>query len=505
MQHRRRPVALQLAAVLPVFAAAGNILKLASSRNLQSPLPGVFGEPLVNPWAKSRDLRILDDLQPTAPFDRVDREGMSSVSGAAPLGPGEKGGIHPEGMAVYEGVKPDIVPPYQHPVAFPHDMQAAKCSDSRAVPLADRVVVGKADRLRQVGIWEWRPKVNYPLVAPMDRIHPGPHPVASEDRIADKYAKYFEQLYDSEWRRKGAEYLADALKTADTDGDTSISRDEFDAVVKDHQGKSDEEADRLWGRYHMTLSEDMSGQEFIAMAHDGFDLGYVNRSDIATVLVPSCPASFGFWGGGVACENGSYAIGASIQVKPIVEGNSSVDNTALNNIKLKCDDGSEISSMGNDDGDWSPLGECPTDQFIYGFSARNKPFTPNSDNTGLNDIKFTCRSKDLNNVSTVRFGNQTGPEGEGESPTAVWAPIKVANEGGWGPAFNCGSNGLICGIQTRVQLASPNSKDGMGITDLRLFCCTSPLNCTAPCDADKWSQPCQSCLERAKGSKPIAR
>jgi len=339
----------------------------------------------------------------------------------------------------------------------------------------------------------------------MDRIHPGPNPVASEDRIADKYAKYFEQLYDGEWKRKGAEYLAQALKTADTDGDGSISRDEFDGVVKDHQHKSDEEADRLWGRYHMTLSEDMNADEFIAMAHDGFDLGYVNRSDIGQVLVPQCPSEFGFWGGGVACANGSFVIGASIQVKPISEGNASVDNTALNNIKLKCDDGSEINSMGNDDGEWSPVAECPGGQFVYGFSARNQKWIPNNDNTGLNDIKFLCRSADLNNISTIRYGNSSGPEGQGSSPTDVWAPIEVATEGGWGPEFNCGANGLICGIQTRVQLASEEFKDGMGVTDARFFCCNSPLNCTAPCTADKLSQPCQSCLNQQKGSKPLAR
>eukprot|EP00746_Dinoflagellata_sp_MGD_P007103 gnl/MRDRNA2_/MRDRNA2_114025_c0_seq1.p1 gnl/MRDRNA2_/MRDRNA2_114025_c0~~gnl/MRDRNA2_/MRDRNA2_114025_c0_seq1.p1 ORF type:complete len:535 (+),score=107.54 gnl/MRDRNA2_/MRDRNA2_114025_c0_seq1:72-1676(+) len=534
MQLCRKLAASWVAAVhvlsgVPAFAAAANILKSGSSHSKMGLYPGIGGEPLVNPWAKSRDLRILDDLKPTAPFDRVDREGMASVMGDAPLGPGEKGFNHPEGMAVYEGVKSDYVPPYQHPNPFPYEAEDTRCKDSRQVPLADRVVVGKADRLRPYGAYEWRPSVNYPLVAPMDRIRPGPHPVASEDRIADKYAKYFEQLYDGEQRRIGLQYLVDALKTADTDGDGSISRDEFDGVVEGHQKKSKDEADRLWGRYHMTLSEDMNAEEFIAMANDGFDLGYVNRSDVGMVLMPQCPASFGFWGGGLACQNGSFVIGASIQVKPIAEGNASVDNTALNNIKLVCDDGSEIQSMGNDEGEWSEVGQCPEGQKMYGFSARNQPFGPGRDNTGLNDIKFLCRSEDLNNISTIRFGDKNGPEGQGESKDAIWVPLTVANEGGWGPEFNCGSSGLICGIQTRVQLAgeanetallqkskamqvpkveeNPLLKDAMGITDMRVFCCDKPLNCTVPCQAPggQWNQPCQSCLERQQGSKPQSR
>merc|ERR1719161_1475646 len=103
----------------------------------------------------------------------------------------------------------------------------------------------------------------------------------------------------------------------------------------------------------------MSVNEYMAMAKDGFDLAqntsipFVNRSDIAAVITVQCGSLFGFWGGGVACQNGSFINGASIQVKPLVEGNTSYDNTALNNIKMVCDDGAELSSMGNDEGDWS--------------------------------------------------------------------------------------------------------------------------------------------------------
>jgi hypothetical protein len=476
----------------------------ASSKNKDGMYPGVFGEPLVNPWAKSRDFRVLDDIQPTAPFDRVDRQGMSSIMGDAPLGPGEKGYDHPEGMAVYKSVRPDIVPPYQHPDNFPYEDATSRCADTRDVEIGDRVIVGKADRIRPHGRWEWSPSVNYPLVSPMDRIKPGPQPVASEDRVPDKYSKYFEQLYDDEGRRKKAQYLVEAFKVADTANDGDISRDEFDGVVMGNQQKTQEEADRLWERYSRHPSV-MSRDDYLIMAADGFDLGYVNRSDVGNVLQIQCPSSFGFWGGGVACQNGSYVVGASIQVKPIAASNdTSADNTAMNNIKMLCDDGNELSSMGNDEGEWSPVGQCPEGQKMDGFSARNKPYSPGRDNTGLNDIKFKCRSTDLQNISTVRFGNKTAPENKGESPNAIWAPIVVANEGGWGPNFNCGSSGMICGFQTRVQLPTP-TMEGMGITDVRFFCCSAPINCTAPCGADNFSQACQSCEQMQEGAKPQSR
>lgn len=533
MQLCRRHAVPWLVALLPAFtAASGNILKKKQESQKRSlffskgkdgfdqipnPLrglfgPGLYGAEMVNPWEKSKDFRVLDDLQPTAPMDRIDRENMAAIMGEAPIGPGEKGFDHPEGVAVYAGVKPDIVPPYQHPRDFPYENQQSKCAPSSDVPLADRVIQGKADRIRQVGDWETNTMMNYPLKAPMDRIRPWPYPVAPEDRIASKYAKYFEQLYDGETKRRKAEYLADAIKTADTDGDNSISRAEFDAVIIDNQKKTKDEADTLWGRYHQSQSEDMGIDEFITMALAGFDLGFFDRKDKGPVLTLQCASPYGFWGGAVPCKEGSYVVGASIQVKPIVEGNTSVDNTALNNIKFVCDDGAELVSAGNDEGEWSEVGKCPEGQKMYGFSARNQPFGPGRDNTGINDVKFLCRSEDLINLTTIRFGNSSGPEAEGAPKSAVWAPVKVATEGGWGPEFNCGPAGMLCGLQTRVQPASENFPDGMGITNAKFFCCDSPLNCKSACKKDPakglkgmFDPRCQSCLAKAKGTMPVSR
>lgn len=473
--------------------------------------PGVMGEPLVNPWAASTDMRVLDELNPTAPMDRVDRSTMTSISGNAPLGPGETGIAMPEGQAVFEGVKPDLVPPFQHPNTFPWEDSNGLASPSVDIPIGDREIVAKADRLRPITRFENNPAVNYPLVAPEDRIRPGPSPVASEDRIAHKYGKYFDQLYHNEAERLRQAEIAGTFKATDTDNDNSVSPEEFKAVIEGHQNKTGDEAGKLWGKFHTSPSQDMNKDEFSDLAKTGFDLGKLtSRKDVVATLGLSPSTNKGFWGGAVACNNGSYVNSASIVTVPY-SSDPKFDNTAVNGIVLKCDDGNAVQSMGTGEGETSSEAKCPDGQSIYGFRVKNKPFEEGSDNTGINDMEFICRSSDLNNITRLRF-NATIPGKDDPARNDAGSPVEwvkgvVGPEGGWSGDQKCES-GLICGIQTRVQKKGDGVTDAEGIVDLRMYCCKAGLNCTKPCtgtNTSKFSAECQACQNKELMGKPKER
>jgi len=460
----------------------------------------------INPWVTQRSARVVDDLNPTAPFDVLNRNIVWSWTGNAPVPPGKT-------SADVGYTHPDFVPPYLHPNTFPNEMDE-KERDGIMIPIGDRLVVAHEDRLRGApGIANdvLDPLNMYPLVAPADRISPGPHPVTHLDRIPDKYSKFFDQTAQRDAARLRQNALTAAFKRVDTDDDNSISSTEFDAEVQGRQKKTSAQAEVLWKQYHLSASPDMTEVEFQKMAKTGYDLGqkYVNRSDMSVIIKPPQSTDKGFWGGGAACPEGKYIRGVKIKVKP----NADVDdNTALNCVKFKCEGDKEIGTAEGADGAWTEWAECLPGQTVYALSVRVQPYRLGQDNTGINDLMFKCRSDGHADSTTLMFGDKAPTQADQEGyifvngeyvaknttnvddKKVVVGKGKVATDGGWSEELTCGTNGALCGAQGR--LFNPvGGKDNMGVTDFRFFCCSKHLDCAGPCK-DAESTDCKSCKSK---------
>jgi hypothetical protein len=456
----------------------------------------------VNPWVTVKSARVVDDLEPVAPYDRMDRTLLPSWSGAAQVEPGTK-------YASVGYTQPDFVPPYLHPRPFPNEVEV-KQPDGIMIPLEDQTVVAHEDRLRLPGMDRavLDPLGMYPLVAPADKISHGPWPIASIDAVPAHYEKFFDQTMKRDAERRREKDLIAAFKRVDKDNDQAISSDEYDAEVKGRQKKTDEQAQTLWKQYHVSAEPDMNQEEFEKMAKTGFDLGtrFVNRSDMSGIITPPQSAKRGDWGGGAACPDGKYITGVQIKVKPNADTG---DNTALNCVKFKCDDGTEIQTAEGPEGEWSDWAECEPDQKIFALSVRVQAYRIGQDNSGINDLMFQCRPSGQDTTTTLMFGDQVKQKEEQQGyvfvngkyvkrsettvddKKVVVAKAKVAGDGGWSEELTCGNNGALCGAQGRLSNVE-GAKDNMGITDFRFFCCSHELDCTEPCK-EATSTSCKAC------------
>jgi len=459
----------------------------------------------VNPWVTMKSARVVDDLDPTAPFDRLDRTLLKSWSGAAQVEPGKK-----EASVGY--TQPDFVPPYMHPKPFPKEVDP-KIPDGIMIPLSDQIVVAHEDRLRNPGLDHaiMNPLGMYPLVAPADKISPGPWAVAHLDSVPPHYDKFFDQTMQRDALRLKQKALTAAFDRVDSDDDNAISSTEYDAEVKGHQKKTDDQAQILWKQYHVTDDPDMNQKEFEKLAKTGFDLGqkFVNRSDMSGVLTPPQTAQVGFWGGGAACPDGNYIKGVQIKVKPNADTG---DNTALNCVKFKCQDGTEIQTAEGPDGAWTEWAECLEGQTIFALSVRVQAYRLGQDNSGINDLMFECRSSGHEHTTTLKFGEED-PKGEDQQgyvfvngeyvkrsetdvddKKVVVGKGKVATDGGWSEELTCGTNSALCGAQGRLNNVK-DAKDNLGVTDFRFFCCSQELDCSGPCK-DETSTDCKACKSK---------
>lgn len=471
-----------------------------------------------NPWeaVSSKPVPMVGNLQPVAPFDRLDRKRTNSWTGSAPIPPGED-------QAAYNSQMPfDYIRPDKYPHMFPEDSAVVNNKDlakdqDQEVRIEDRTIIARPDVLRNAdAVAHLMGKDPYPLIAPADRVAPGPYPQSIEDKVETAYARYFTQVAGADKARKYYAEVVDDFNRVDTDGDNSLNEEEYNSEVEGRQNKSESEAAYLWRKFHHGSGEvGMSKLEYMRLAKSGFDLGeyYVNRSDLSTVMTLNPAPHTGFWGSGASCPPHTFVQGVKLKVMPTGTG----DNTGVNCIKFKCSDGSEIQTAEGPDGSWSNWAECLPGQMVYKLKVRVQSYTMGQDNSGINDLSFGCRSSDLANTSTLIFNNQQqlvkAEEGfvrvgdnyvkraytTAEETGVVRAKGSVGISGGWSEDHSCGTSGLLCGAMVRLYSVE-GAKDNMGVTDARFFCCSKDLDCTKTCEDAPNTAKCQNCLNKASKS-----
>jgi hypothetical protein len=435
---------------------------------------------------------MVKNLYPTAPFDRVDKPYTDSLTGAAPMAPTDS--METEWTT---DMKPDFVSRFDDPRFFPAQVPKPEVDGATITNIDDKELIAYPDRLRpgyMAKHFQTSIDANYPNVAPHDRIPDGPFPVAGPDRVPEDFARFATQVNERELARDEKKHETAIFDRMDQNKDGAVSRDEYVAEVQGRQNKTDEEMERLWQTYHTAPTEEMLRPEVMRMADTGFNLGTILRSDVSSVLEPPSGTPQGFWGSGAVCPVGHYVNAARLKVMPTGGG---ADNTGLNRVAFKCTDGTETQTIEGPDGQWGQWAECPDGQRIFSLRARTQAFSERQDNSGVNDLEFACRAPDLSAFSKLRFGTGLPPPQRGE----IQAVGPSAIEGNWSPDMMCGPGDALCGMQANVK-RDQGEGDDIGITDIKAYCCTAPIDCTRACGAaggGPLSVQCRVC-HKAKGS-----
>jgi hypothetical protein len=176
------------------------------------------------------------------------------------------------------------------------------------------------------------------------------------------------------------------------------------------------------------------------------------RTMRADHVVTVTPAS-GYWGDwkpSVFCEPGAYAIGYRMRVESS-QGNG--DDTALNSVQLFCSAppgglSEFITSYDGLWGSWHPEALCGASGVLTGARVRMEPPQGSGDDTGANDVQFTCS----NGGTIAAFGGQG------------W--------GDWTGYQTCPLGTAVCGLSIRFENNQGTNADDSAMNGLQLHCCT---------------------------------
>ncbi|CAI9162930.1 unnamed protein product [Rangifer tarandus platyrhynchus] len=123
-------------------------------------------------------------------------------------------------------------------------------------------------------------------------------------------------------------------------------------------------------------------------------LGYAGADGYMSVIEVTNGAPWGDWAWPEMCADGFFASGFSLKVEPRqgIPG----DDTALNGIRLHCTRGQVdlnahvVESQSGRWGRWSESLWCPVGGFLVAFSLRVEAPVTFGDNTAANNVRFLC-------------------------------------------------------------------------------------------------------------------
>nr|XP_002718872.2 vitelline membrane outer layer protein 1 homolog [Oryctolagus cuniculus] len=117
-------------------------------------------------------------------------------------------------------------------------------------------------------------------------------------------------------------------------------------------------------------------------------------SDYTTVIQVTNGGPWGDWAWPEMCPEGYFSSGFSLKVEP--SQGLPGDDTALNGVRLHCTRGNAernthvVESQSGRWGAWSEPLWCPGGGFLVAFSLRVEPSTTLGDNTAANNVRFRC-------------------------------------------------------------------------------------------------------------------
>ncbi|GAB0201165.1 vitelline membrane outer layer protein 1 [Grus japonensis] len=153
---------------------------------------------------------------------------------------------------------------------------------------------------------------------------------------------------------------------------------------------------------------------------------------------------WGEWGDPEFCPKRSHATGFQLKVEP--HRGFFGDDTALNGVRLLCQDREVVTSSEGPRGTWSFPLSCGRGQRLVSFRLRVEAPRGLWDDTAANDLDVTC-------------SDGTVLEGQG-GPAGTWGNWSVACPPAWG----------VCGLRTRLEPPQPRGDD-TGLNGVEMFCC----------------------------------